>query len=257
MNNGKGRYMFAGHALGASARFHRLDDQHNLNHVVPALGAAIVPPSGGRSGAHSDTYLYHADSPRRRCLFEVQRVDTFADGRDANGIIETEVSAEVVGLHVLEKMHCDLVRMHMLVTRKGLDGDPDVTTNGNRIDGLRLGNVEAVVTIDDEPLLNSRDPQQLEECLRGKGKTAGSFGKYSCSTIVRDIKLVGSERDKQGMSVDGNVIVWKGFGRLILGELYVKSHERRITLMRLAMGSDAEGSGSAGDGQSNGGVGTG
>lgn len=252
MNNANGRYMFAGHALGASARFHRLDEEQNLNHVVPALGAAVVPPSGGRSGAHSDTYRYHADSPRRRCLFEVQRVDTFADGRDGNGIFETEVSAEVVGLRVVEKLHCDLVRMHMVATRKGLTGDPEITTAGNRIEGLRLGNVEAVVTIDDEPLVNSRDEDQFAACLRGKGLSAGRFGNYCSSTIVREIRLVGSERDKQGMSVDGNVIVWKGFGRIILGEIHVKAHDRRLTLVHLAMGSDAGGSGTAGDGHTNG-----
>jgi hypothetical protein len=252
MSNGTGRYMFAGHALGASARFHRLDEQENLNHVVPALGAAVVPPAGGRSGAHADVYQYHADSPRRRCLFEVQRVDTFADGRDAKGLIETEVSAEVTGLHVVEKLRCDLVRMHMVATRKGPTGDPVITTKGNRIDGMRLLNVEAVVTIDDEPLLNSRDAEQFEACLRGKGLAAGRLGSYSTSTIVREIRLVGSEKDKQGMSVDGNVIVWKGFGRIILGEIHVKAHDRRLTLVRLAMGSDAGGTGTAGDGHTNG-----
>jgi hypothetical protein len=54
------------------------------------------------------------------------------------------------------------------------------------------------------------------------------------------------------MSVDGHTIVWTGFGRIILGEVHVKGHERRLTMVRLAMGSDAGGTGAAGDGQSNG-----
>ena len=54
------------------------------------------------------------------------------------------------------------------------------------------------------------------------------------------------------MSVDGNMIVWKGFGRIILGEIHVKGHERRLTMVRLAMGSNAGGTAAAGDGQSNG-----
>jgi hypothetical protein len=252
MGNGNGRYMWAGHALGASARFHRLDDQQNLNHVVPALGTSIVPPSGGRSGAHADPFKYNVDSPRQRCLFEVQRVDTFAEGRDANGVIETEVSAEVAGLGVVEKLRCDLVQMHMLVTRQGPTGEPVVTTNGNRIEGMQLGNVKVVVTIDEAPLLNSGDAAKFEAFLRGKGRPAARFGEYANSTIVSDIQLIGSERDKAGMSVDGNVITWKGFGRIILGEIHVKAHERRLTLVRLAMGSDAGGTGTAGDGQTNG-----
>lgn len=251
MSNGSARYMFAGHAMGASARFHRLDEQLNLNHVVPALGSSVVPASGGRASSHAEPYRYDVDQPRPRCLFEVQRVDTFAAGRDANGIVETEVSAEVVGLGVVEKLRCDLLRLHMLVTRTGT-GQPVVTTQGNRIEGLRLGNVQAVVTIDDETLVNAASADSFAAFHTTAGRPLGQFGAYSRSTIVREIQLIGSEIDKQGMSVAGNTIVWEGFGRIILGEIHVKAHDRRLTLVRLEMGSDAGGSGDAGDGHTNG-----
>jgi len=248
MINGSGRFMFAGHAVGASARFHRLYDQQNLNHVVPALGTSVVPMSGGRSNSHADPFRYDVNDPRLCCLLAVQRVDTLAEGRDANGVIETEVSAEVVGLEVVEKLRCDLVRMHMLVTRTG-SGDPVVTTNGNRIDGLRMGDVEAIVTIDESPLLNSGVAAQFEEFQRSSGRTMRRFGSYSRSTIVSNIELKGYD---PAITVEGNVIVWNGFGRIILGEIHVKEHERRLTLVRLEMGSDAGGSGEAGDGKTNG-----
>jgi hypothetical protein len=69
------------------------------------------------------------------------------------------------------------------------------------------------------------------------------------STIVSDIQLVGSDPN---IAVEGNVIVWKGFGRIILGEIHVKAHDRRLTLVRLAMGSDAGGTADTGDGHTNG-----
>lgn len=248
MSNGSGRFMFAGHAIGASARFHRLDEQTNLNHVVPALGSSVVPISGGRSNSHADPYRYDVDTPRKRCLLATQRVDTFAEGRDSNGVIETEVSAEVVGLEVVEKLRCDLVRMHMLVTRTN-GGDPVVTTNGNRIDGLRMGDVQAVVTIDEGPLLHSANADEFAAFLSSAGKPATAVGLALRSTIVSKIELIGSDPN---ISVEGNVIVWNGFGRIILGEIHVKAHERRLTLVRLEMGSDAGGTGDAGDGQTNG-----
>jgi hypothetical protein len=251
MSNGSGRHMFAGHAIGAAARFHRLYETQNLNHIVPTLGSSVVPVSGGRSDAHCDPYSYEVDSPQKCCLLSVQRVDTLADGRDTNGVIETEVSAEVVGLSLVGKLRCDLVRMHMLTSRTGT-GPATVTTNGNRIDGLRLGNVQAIVTIDEEPLVNACDSDRFCGYHATACRPISKFGAYHKSTIVREIQLVGSEKDKQGMSVDGNVIVWKGFGRIILGEIHVKAHDRRLTLVRLEMGSDAGGSGSAGDGHSNG-----
>jgi hypothetical protein len=248
MSNGSGRFMFAGHAIGAAARFHRLYDSQNLNHVVPTLGTSVVPVSGGRSDSHADPYKYDVQEPQPRTLLAVQRVDTLAEGRDTNGVVQTEVSAEVVGLEVVEKLRCDLVRMHMLVTRTGSSG-PVVTTNGNRIDGLRLGNVQAVVTIDETPLTNSATAEQFETFHSAARRPLTRFGDYWRSTIVSNIQLIGSDPN---MTVDGNVIVWKGFGRIILGEIHVKAHERQLTLVRLEMGSDAGGSGSAGDGKTNG-----
>ena len=243
--------MFAGHAIGAAARFHRLYDTQNLNHVVPTLGSSVVPVSGGRSDSHVDPYSYEVDTPQKCCLLSVQRVDTRAEGRDANGVFETEVNAEVVGLSVVGKLYCDLVRMHMLTSRP-VDGKPTVTTVGNRIDGLRLGKVQAIVTIDEDPLVNACDADRFAVYHTGACRPLAKFGEYWRSTIVREIQLVGSEVDKQGMDVQGNVIVWKGFGRIILGEIHVKAHERRLSLVRLEMGSDAGGSGGAGEGQSNG-----
>jgi hypothetical protein len=198
-----------------------------------------------------DPYTYEVDTPQKCCLLSVQRVDTHAEGRDANGVIETEVTAEIVGLSVVGKLRCDLVRMHMLTSRTGTC-EPAVTTIGNRIDGLRLGNVQAIVTIDEDPLANACDADRFCAYHSTAGRPISKFGAYWKSTIVREIRLVGSEKDQQGMTVDGNVIVWKGFGRIILGEIHVKAHERRLSLVRLEMGSDAGGSGGAGEGQSNG-----
>jgi hypothetical protein len=243
--------MFAGHAIGAAARFHRLYDTQNLNYVIPTLGSSVVPVSGGRSDSHVDPYTYEVDTPQKCCLLAVQRVDTFAEGRDANGVFETEVSADVVGLSVVGKLYCDLVRMHMLTSRTAT-GETTVTTNGNRIDGLRLGNVQAIVTIDEDPLVNAPDADRFALYHTEACRPLAKFGAYWRSTIVREIQLVGTEVDKQGMTVEGNAIVWKGFGRIILGEIHVKAHERRLSLVRLEMGSDAGGSGGAGEGQSNG-----
>src|SRR5262249_40306196 len=107
MSNGSGRFMFAGHATGVAARFHKLDNQENHYHVVPMQGSSVVPVSGGRSNHLVEGYRFDVDVPRQRCLIQVDRVATLAEGRDTNGSYETEVSAEVSGLHVVDKLHCD------------------------------------------------------------------------------------------------------------------------------------------------------
>jgi hypothetical protein len=59
-------------------------------------------------------------------------------------------------------------------------------------------------------------------------------------------------RGTQSTCVDGYAIHWKGFGRIVLGEVHVKGNGRCVTLVRLAIGSDAGGPGAVRSGQSNG-----
>lgn len=251
MGNGNARYMFAGHAIGAAARFHRLDEAENLNHVIPTLGASVLPVTGGRAESRAAGYRYDVDSPRRRCLFSAGRVETWAEGRGGDTGTETELNIEVDDLSVVEKLHIAAVRLHLLSVRKP-GADAIVSTRGSRIEGMRLGNVEARLTIDDEPLRHTATADEFAAWHDSQGLPVDRGAEYHCASMVRKIELVGPAQDLENMTVEGNEIRWKGFGRIILGEIHVKGHERRVTMVRLAMGSDAAGTTTVADGQSNG-----
>jgi hypothetical protein len=251
MSNGTPRYMFAGHAIGAAARFHRLDEARDLNHVIPTLAPSVLPVTGGRSEATQASYRYDVTLPRQRCLLAVDRAHTWVEGRGGESRHETELSIDLAGFHVVEKLHIDAIRLHLLSVRTP-GADAVVSTQGSQIEGMRLGNVEARITIDEEPLTQTGTADQFAAWHSAKGRHCARHGEYRSASIVRDIRLIGSEVDQQDMSVDGHTIVWKGFGRIILGEIHVKGHERRVTMVRLAMGSDAGGDGAGADGQSNG-----
>ncbi len=270
MSGSGARHIFAGNGTGAAARFHRLDDVENLNHMIPAQGSAALAPTGGRSEARVDSHFeYRVDHPRPRRLLAVDRAHTWLEGRDAGGRLETEVSVDVEGMEVLEKLRVDSIRLHMLATRTAPEGVAVVTTSGNRVVGLRMGKVEARITLDDEPLTHTGSQKQLEEFWRGQSddyrrrnawrfytkddekELADDYGQYRFS-LVSGIVLSGLEKDQADISVDGYAIRWKGFGRIILGEVHVKGQERRVSLVRLAMGSDGGGDGTGGGGGSNG-----
>jgi hypothetical protein len=251
MSNGSARYMFAGHAMGAAARFHRLDEAENLNHIIPTIGSSVVPVTGGRTECNSGTYRYDVEIPRKRCLFAVDRVGTWVEGRGGEDRHETELSVEITGLEVVEKLRIDDVRLHLLAVRTP-GADATVTTNGSRIEGMRLGGVSASITLDDEPLRQTGTADQFVAWHTRVGRPVEQHGEYHRGTIVREIHLSGPEQELQQMTVEGHTIRWRGFGRIILGEIHVKGHERRVTMVRLAMGSDAGGDGTISDGQSNG-----
>jgi hypothetical protein len=72
-------------------------------------------------------------------------------------------------------------------------------------------------------------------------------GGYVVCTIVSSIKT-----DHPKAVVSGNMITLNGFGRIFLGELLISSVSRRLTLLRLKLGSPIEGDVVCGDIESNG-----
>jgi hypothetical protein len=267
------RYLYSGHTVGAAAHFHRLDDVENLNYAVPTLAGSVLPVTGGLSRGHAEDYSFDVDEPRHRTLLSVRRIDSMASGREFDDRYETEIDTDIESIHVVEKLHIDAVRLHVLSTLYKGQTEPVVSTKGNRIEGMRLGRVAVKVIFDDEPLQSCGNKAQLAAFYKGQpddyrrdqswrfrtiedgSELADPHGHYVFS-LVREIQLEGPEDEKQAISVEGYTIRWKGFGRLILGEVVVKHSNRQVTLVRLAMGSNAGGSGSVGCGQSNGQVGS-
>jgi len=258
MSDSPARYMFSGHVLGASARFHRLDDA-SVNEVVPAVGSAALAATGGRAASRLEgPFRYDVSHPRQRCLLRVEEADTWVEGRDPDGRFETELSVDVSGIHVLEKFHIDNVHLHMLAIRNGMENVATVSTKGSRVEGMRMGNVTAKITFDDEPLTFTGSKDQLAGFWRGRSADyKRQHGWRFHTTPVSGIELIGPQDEQHPITVTGNLIYWKGFGRIILGEVHVKGQERRVCMVRLAMGSDGGGDGTTGGGGSNGGGTTG
>jgi hypothetical protein len=268
------RYLYSGHTVGASAQFHRLDDIEDLDHKIPALGASVLPVTGGLAKGHAANYCYVVDHPRHRTLLSVRRVDSSAEGTEYKDRFVTEICAEVDSIHVVEQLHVDFLKLHMMSTLGKDKAEPTVSTEGNQIEGMKLGKVKVKITLDEEPLSYSGSKAQLCEFYRKQGpeyrqrhwwrfgtppeseELAAPYGLHTYS-LVREIQLEGPEEEKQKMSVDGYSIRWEGFGRIFLGEVVLKGASRQVTLVRLAMGSSAGGPGSMGCGQTNGQLGSG
>lgn len=265
------RFVFSGHAIGVSAHFHRLDDVHNLKHFIPTLGSSVLPPVGGLSHHEVKNFFYTADEPRRRVLLSAQHAEATAQGTEANDQFETETHVLVRGVSVVEKLHVGLVELGQKATRAKDAKTSLIRTNVARLEGLHLGNVTAFVQLDREPFENCCTKQELldfysqqsdgyrrENAWRynsppGAASVAAVNGRIF-GTLVKRIDLEGPPEELAEMKVDGNAIIWDGFGTIFLGEVIISGEDRRVTMMRLKMGSDAEGSGTIGDTQNNGGT---
>lgn len=265
------RFAFSGHAIGASAHFHRLDDHKNLSHVIPTLGSSAIPIAGGRSHQVVKNQTFSADEPRKRNLLTAEHAEALAIGRavdDSN--YETEIGAIVRGLHILDGFHVDVVELHQTSTVSENDHHSSVRTSGCKIEGLRLGNVAVHITLDEKPFSTCGTKDELEafynrqseewrreNCWRFHAEDGASLternGRFFGS-LVKDIVFKGPADEVKNMERDGYSIHWHGFGRIFLGEVIISEKDRRVTMIRLKMGSDAAGFGSIGDGQTNSGL---
>jgi hypothetical protein len=142
---------------------------------------------------------------------------------------------------------------------------------GSSVDGLQLGGVTVKIDFDTEPMEFCGSKDTLAEYYRSKPaswRTANARrfctapdaaelcevnGRVKFS-LVRDIQILGTQDEEHRVYRldDGYTIKWDGFGRIIVGEVFVKGNDRKVTLLRLHMGSDGGGSGSVGDGGTNG-----
>jgi hypothetical protein len=232
-----------------------------------------LPVTGGLSHSHVHSYEYKVDEPWQRSLLSVKRVESKAEGADTGDGSHTEVHSEIEEISVVEKLHITRVILNMSSARTA-EGPPVIRTTGNRIEGMRLGKVHVTVVLDDETLCTCGTKQQLADFYAGQTEDfrranawrfstqAGASelqehgGYYKC-TLVREIQLSGPADEVAKIPPpEGNKIYWPGFGRIYLGEVLVGVRERRMTMIRLAMGSDAGGSGSIGDAGTNGSVST-
>src|SRR5262249_47599443 len=155
---------------------------------------------------------------------------------------ETEVQVDIDSLGVVEKLHIELIKVHLLSTRQADNEEPSVSTKGNQIEGVRLGKVRAKITLDEEPLCAAATKDRLIEFYKKQPRAyrrknswrfntspeaaeiAGN-GEYCTYSLVREIKLYGPEKEKRDITIDGYTIIWKGFGRIVLGEVFVKRNE--------------------------------
>jgi hypothetical protein len=271
------RFVYHGHAIGVGAHFHRLDTHQGLDLHVPTLGASVLPVTGGKSEATASDFKYEVSQPVAKKLLSVRRIDTKAHGRYDGTRYQTDIATTVEYSTWAERVHFDLLSLSMQTTHNGTDPAPNILIQDVKINGLQLGDVTATIDVDGEPFSSHGTREAIESfwataSARYREENAARFpadpadpsrllsrrGYYYCS-VVRSITLSGPAKALAEMRVEGNTIIWDdpndntvGFGKIILGEILIGSNERRVALARLQMGCPVGGSGTGGEGQTNG-----
>ena len=275
------RYVFHSHAAAFGGRIVRPKDI-----ILEAQGASALLVTGGRSVAtlqrttFDEFFEVESANTVTEGFFEDLKGFVDVTNHKAEEQSLTAVSrarAEVVGLSVGRKPRMTIKRVVAELTNRsaGHSGQPairigkDVAIDGISIEGHRL-----VVELNTKPFLKhdthakvlaaADDAKFVEEAgeslfmsrrFAGTGKTPAfrkliRTGSSIYATIVKSIRWDGKPFPKS--EIHDNVVVLPEFGRVFFGELLIAEQSRRLTMVRMALGSDAGGSASAGDVETNG-----
>ena len=210
------RFVFSGHAVGAAAQFDRLGETP-VHHAIPALGASVLPPTGGVSKAEVNHFSFEVSHPERRNLLSVHRIETMAAGRVCGTRYETETEARIESITIANMLHIDFVRVHVLAVREGMEGEPATSSEGNRIVGVQLGTVKAEIELDQEAMNHCGNRDRLARYLGERGETLAERDGICTYSLVRNIALSGPEKDLDLIDKFDNSLHWEGFGWIFFG----------------------------------------
>jgi hypothetical protein len=266
------RFIFHGNAVGAEVIIHRMGKER-VNRVSPAQGQSSLPVIGG----HSESSIEKSDD-QFKDVFSYGECNTrargFVDGLNAT----TEISASVRDLHMfnrpspgeakdLEPIEFSAGLLGVAVTSlHPRRGEARIEYAAPQIDGLELRGLPIKLELRQE-FLELHTMGEIEERFRTRepffhelrnafmrrnpgqplrfGERIPRMRHHALTSIVRAIQW-GDER------IEGHVLRQTGFGRIYFGEMLIHEHNRRLTLLRVEMGSDTGADASAAESDPNG-----
>jgi hypothetical protein len=274
------RFVFRGNAAAIGGRIVRPKDL-----MIESSVASSLTVAGGRSQARvGDTHFgdfiaFQAASTSAEGVFDdlKQQIElTHQRVAEDSLTTSTRVNADVAGLQVGNKPKLTIKRLHAALASKSPagSGEPAISpSNDTVLDGVAIDGHVLVVELAlalfqkydtrAKLLTAADDPNFVREsgdCLFMKSAFTGNPARPSgrllhssgttYATIVKSIKWSGEPYPKA--TIDHNVVTVPNFGKIFFGELLITDLSRRLTLLRLELGSPDGGAVAAAEVESNG-----
>jgi hypothetical protein len=264
------RSLTDGNAVALGGYIHRVRDnviRRNLS--VPSASTSF----GGSSESSQGKFDFRADANGDPLVsFESSYIKAWHDRQDdpnGNPTHTVHTKSSVRQLRVDNRLVIDRAEAYLRTVYRASDPQPTITPvkEDTNLDGLVIDGVRFRIELDSKPFralgtchefdhgatANPDFGQRLAKRLLSlrEQSASGPVGK-GCyvSSIIKSIEPL--DAMPKGADIDEHVITWPDFGKVILGEMLISEFSRRLTMVRLEMGSPVEGSVAAADIQSGG-----
>ena len=260
------RFLFKGNASPVGGRIVRPSDL-----LIEAGGACSLTVAGGRSKGRLKRTRFgrYASVGSAQTLAEAYFDDRLKTRELSHGRIPedaltttTIVRAEVRDVAVGRgpRLRVDHLRGALNARSPRTSGEASIKTGELRIAGVDVDGHAIVVEIDDDlferydtraKLLTAADKPAFTRARGASLMLAGGAERSKgqrflvqadgtiYATVVREVRWKG--KPYPGARIDGHVVTVPNFGRIFLGEIFVSANARRLTMMRLQLGSPVGG----------------
>lgn len=265
------RFLFRGFASGIAAHIRRPTDE-----ILPVQAASALPITGGVSESKagpqrlSDYLSFESASTSAVGDYaNARKALAMTHGELAPGDIPTQttVIARVEGAQVQSRLKVALVVAQVNGKSPESGEPPSLNCNGSSIEGVELDGYGLTITLattffsrnSTKALLAATYAAGLKPKhqglirLAGKRPRAGKLPESNglvYTTIVE--KMAWTDKQHPDATIDGNVLIVPDFGRIFFGELFVNEYSRRLTMVRLDLGSPTGGDGTMAEAETNG-----
>jgi hypothetical protein len=259
------RFIFRGNASAIGGRIVRPTDI-----IVDSNPASSLTVAGGRSIARAkatrfgEWVSFGAATTSAEGLFDdVKQQIEFTFGRVPEDALttSTRVSADVTNLSVGDKPKLTIKHLNGSLSSKSPtgSGEPSIAVhNDTIIEGAAIGGRGLIIELAiplfqrydtrSKLLMAADDPEIVKRSGKSlfmsskvdraaaliTGRLVQSYG-TTYATIVKSIKWAGEAYD--GAKIDHNVVIVPNFGKIFFGEILITDLSRRLTMLRLELGS--------------------
>lgn len=266
------RFIFHGNAVAAEVIIHRIGSDRGIK-ASRTQGQSSLPVIGG----HSESFV-EKSNPEFAEVFSYGECRTLATGFVQDQSAITTVSASVRDLRMINRPSPgeadDLRTIEFRAGVLGVSvrstyprkGQARIQYDTPQIEGLSLDNLPIEFELRRE-LLEIHTMGEIEQryrtdraffedfrnaFMRRRARPAPRFGSgiprlrhHALTSVVRAIRW-------GGRRIEGHVLTKTGFGTIYFGEMLIHEYNRRLTLVRVKMGSDTDADGSFGESDPNG-----
>jgi hypothetical protein len=251
------RVLSDGRAVALGGYIHRVNDRvirQNLS--MPSASASL----GGSSESNSGPYRFSPDPAGDEVIsFGSSAMKTWHDrpdqGNGASGETQTvHATSSISGVSVGKRLFLEHASAYLKTVYRAGDAQPTITPVEARLDGLVIDGVRFTVTLGTEPVTRYGTCDQFHHACTHDPDFKDAHGNQVLSlrdgppgapmgkacfvySLVDRITWEGQLPPGTEVSEDSHVIVWPDFGTVILGEMLISDFSRRLTMMRLELGS--------------------